>query len=93
MCEESTVALDGGVEGVEPGVVDNTNNWLAVDGEAQRDAGAGERMDEVGGTVDGVYNKGRLGAKLHTRLSGRDHFFNTLVCFGDDVDGYRKTSD
>jgi len=68
MCEEGTATLDGGVEGVEPGVVDNADGRLAIDSEAEGDAGAGERMDEVGSAVDGVYDEGWFGTKLHARL-------------------------
>lgn len=43
-----TAASDGGEEEVLPGVVDDADGGLAVDGEAEGDTGVGEGVDEVG---------------------------------------------
>lgn len=54
---ESSLTLDGGVEGFCGGVVDNSYGWDFVDCEAEGDAGVGEIVDEVYCAVDWVYDE------------------------------------
>lgn len=62
------MAFDGGVEGVEPWVVDDAHGGLAIDGESEGDTGARERVDEVGCAVNRVDDESWLRAELHARL-------------------------
>lgn len=55
--EVGALALDGSVKVPEEGVVDDSDDGAAGDGEAQRDGDVWEAMQEVGCTVDGVNNE------------------------------------
>ena len=97
------MALDGPVEDVEEGVVDDADDGDARYGEAEGDAGVGEGVDEVCRAVDGVDYEGGCVGDFGSRLPGffahegdgwvrfaegrGDVIFDGFVGFGDDVDG------
>ena len=104
LCHEGALALDSCEEKVLVGVVDDANGGLAVDSEAEGNAGVGEHVEEVGGAVDGVNNEGGLRADFLAGFvclfahegdirvgSGEavgDNLFDGLIDFGDDIGSY-----
>lgn len=63
---------------IPKGVIDDADGGLPVDGEAERDAGLGEAVDEVSGPVDGVDDEGGRG-----RDAGLAHHVGLLADEGE----------